>query len=130
MYFKDFDKWNAVKKRIHTDARQVNIRAGEVRWVSCGVNVGSEIDGKSESFTRPFLIIHVIGFALALVVPFSTKVKKVAGYTAFDFQGRQSALCIHQVRVISQRRILARKGRISERRLRSIKTEIKKFFHL
>jgi len=50
MYFKDFDKWNIVKKRVHTDEIKVSIRAGEIRWLSFGVNVGSEIDGKGESF--------------------------------------------------------------------------------
>ncbi len=130
MYFKDFDKWNGVKKRIHSEDLKVSIRAGEVRWVSCGVNVGSEIDGKGESFTRPMLVVHVVGSALALVVPFSTKLKEVAGYLPFEFQGKKISLCVHQMRIISQRRILARKGRISDNRLRQVKSEIKKFFAL
>ncbi len=130
MYFKDFDKWNGVKKRIHADERKVSIRAGEIRWVSCGVNVGSEIDGKGESFTRPALIAHVVGSVLALVVPLSTKTKNVAGYIPFEFQGKQISICVHQMRIISQRRILARKGRISDKRLKQVKTEIKKFFDL
>ena len=75
MYFKDFDKWNEVKKRVHHEERKVNIRSGEIRWVSFGVNVGSEIDGKGISFTRPALILHVIGSHLALIAPMSTKVK-------------------------------------------------------
>ena|SRR3989338_9533200 len=130
MYFKDFDKWNSVKKRIHSDERKVSIRAGEVRWVSCGVNVGSEIDGKGESFTRPMLVAHVVGSVLALVVPLSTKLKEVAGYIPFEFQGKHISLCVHQMRIISQRRVLARKGRISEKRLRQVKSEIRKFFSL
>lgn len=130
MYFKDFDKWNDVKKRIHEDGRKVSIRAGEVRWVCCGVNVGSEIDGKGESFTRPALVLHVVGSVLALVVPLSTRIKDVAGYLPFEFQERQISLCVHQMRIISQRRVLARKGRISDKRLRQVKSEIKKFFTL
>ena len=130
MYFKDFDKWNIVKKRVHTDEMKVSIRAGEIRWVSCGVNVGSEIDGKGESFTRPALVAHVVGAVLALVVPLSTKLKNVAGYVPFEFQGKQVSVCVHQMRIISQRRVLARKGRISDKRLKEIKMEIKKFFDL
>ena len=130
MYFKDFDKWNAVKKRIHADERKVSIRAGEVRWVSCGVNVGSEIDGKGESFTRPALIVHVVGSVLALVAPLSTKTKAVAGYVPFEFQGKQISICAHKIRVISQRRILSRKGKISDKRLAKVTKEIKKFFAL
>jgi mRNA interferase MazF len=128
MYFKDFDKWNSVKKRIHKQERRVNIRAGEVRWVCCGVNIGSEIDGKGESFTRPMLVVHVIGSTLALVIPLSTRVKNVVGYVSFEFQQKHIALCVHQMRVISQKRILTRKGKISENRLEAVKTEIEKFF--
>jgi len=130
MYFKDFDKWNIVKKRVHTDEIKVSIRAGEIRWVSFGVNVGSEIDGKGESFTRPALVAHVVGAVLALVVPLSTKLKNVAGYVPFEFQGKQVSVCVHQMKIISQRRVLARKGRISDKRLKEVKTEIKKFFDL
>ncbi len=86
MYFKDFDTWNTLKKKLNDEDRQTNIRAGEVRWISCGVNVGSEIDGKGISFTRPALILHVVGSVLALVVPLSTKVKNIAGYIPFEFQ--------------------------------------------
>jgi len=129
MYFKDFEKWNLVKKRIEIEERKVNIRAGEIRWVAFGVNIGSEIDGKGVSFTRPALVIHVIGSHLALVVPMSTKVKEIAGYVPFEWKGKVTALCIHQMRIISQKRILSRKGRISDHRLEEIQKEIKKFYH-
>jgi len=129
MYFKDFDKWNEVKKHTDNNDTKVSIRAGEIRWVSFGVNVGSEIDGKGESFTRPGLILHVIGSHLAFVAPLSTKVKEVAGYLPFNWKGTTTALCIHQIRTISQKRILSRKGRISEDKLKAIKDEIIKFYN-
>lgn len=129
MYFKEFDKWNEVKKQINKKDREIYIRAGEIRWVSYGVNVGSEIDGKGESFTRPALILHVIGSHLTLVAPLSTRVKEVAGYIPFDWKGETTALCIHQIRIISQKRILSRKGRISEDKLKATKNKIKEFYN-
>ena len=93
-----------------------------------GVNVGSEIDGKGESFTRPALVIHVIGSHLALVVPMSTKVKEVAGYVPFEWKGVTTALCLHQTRIVSQKRILSRKGRISKTRLKEVKSQVARFF--
>ncbi len=128
MYFKDFDSWNSLKKKLNDEPHRPNIRAGEVRWISCGVNVGSEIDGKGDSFTRPALVVHVVGSVLALVVPLSTKIKTVAGYFPFEFQGQKASLCVHQTRVISQLRVLARKGKISEKRLAEVKAEIRTFF--
>jgi mRNA interferase MazF len=130
MYNKDFDAWNIVKKRIQEEERKVYIRAGEVRWAVIGVNVGSEIDGKGTSFTRPVLVLHVIGSYLALVVPLSTKKKETTGYISFEWKGNTNSLCVHQIRIISQKRILARRGRVSEKRLIKIKKKIKDFFSL
>lgn len=130
MYFKDFDRWNLVKQHVNNEDRKTSIRAGEVRWVAIGVNVGSEIDGKGASFTRPALIINVVGSTLALIVPMSTKVKEIPGYLPVTFQDRQVALCILQTRVISQKRILRRIGKLSERKVWEYKRVIKSFFSL
>jgi len=130
MYIKDFDKWNEIKKQISSQNSEVHIRAGEVRWVALGVNIGSEMDGKGMSFTRPALITYVIGARLALVIPMSTKLKDVIGYQSFDFQGKAVSLCLHQMRTISQNRIFARKGRISDQRLALFRSEVSKFFSL
>jgi mRNA interferase MazF len=130
MYIKEFDAWNEIKKHVHATDMGVRIGAGEVRWASCGVNVGSEIDGKGVSFTRPVLVLHVICKTLALVIPLSTKLKEVPGYVSFEFKGKTASLCIHQARTISQRRILTRMGRISDSRLAEVKQEFKDFFNL
>lgn len=128
MYIKDFDNWNNVKKRIQSENRTVTIRKGEIRWVSFGINVGSEIDGKGVSFARPALIIHVIGAHLALIIPISTKIKDIAGYVPFEWKDKTNALCIHQMKVVSQKRILSRMGKISENRLNEYKKIIALFY--
>jgi hypothetical protein len=58
----------------------------------------------------------------------STKVKDIPGYLSFEWKGKTTALCIHQLRIVSQKRILSRKGRISSNRLQQIKKEIRRFF--
>jgi len=127
MYIKEFDQWNTVKQRIHGEARTINIREGEIRWVSFGVNVGSEIDGKGVSFTRPALVLHVIGSQLALVVPMSTKLTEVPGYLPFFFKETWVSLCFNQVRVISQKRIYSRMGKVSIGKLQAYKIVLKRF---
>lgn len=131
MYFKDFDSWINVKKTLNKEERNVFIRAGEVRWISFGVNVGSEIDGKGVSFTRPALILHVIGSNLAMVVPMSTKIKNdTVGYIPFEFQDKNVSLCLHQMRIVSHKRILSRKGKVSKSRLDEIRGQVKEFYSL
>lgn len=128
MYIKNHVAWNEVKMQFDSGERKVSIRAGEIRWAAVGVNVGSEIDGKGDSFTRPVLIIHVIGSFLALVIPLTTKVKDTTGYYQFEWKDTINALCIHQIRIVSQKRILARKGKISPDRLNEVKDLVKDFY--
>ena len=130
MHIKDFDKWNNVKKNLNKEERKITIRRGEIRWVSLGINIGSEIDGKGESFSRPALIVHVIGNHFALVIPMSTKIKDIAGYVPFEWKDKTFSLCVHQTKVVSQKRILRRLGRVSDNKLQKHKDEIKKFFSL
>ena len=130
MYFKDFDTWNGAKKRVQRETRSINIRAGEVRWVAVGVNIGDEIDGKGTSFTRPSLVVTVSGSSTALIVPMSTKTKDITGYIVLKWKEKRVSFCIHQMRVVSQKRILKRVGKLSDRKFQYIKNEIKKFFSL
>ncbi len=130
MYFKDFDNWNKVKKNIEKEKPKIHIRIGEIRWASIGVNIGSEIDGKGASFTRPVLILNVIGKNLALVIPMSTKIKDIAGYHTFQWKNKDISLCIHQIKIISQKRIFTRYGHISDKRLAEVKKVVKQFHKL
>lgn len=98
--------------------------------VLCGINIGSEIDGKGDSYTRPVLIIHVIGPLLALVIPLTTKDKKVPGYYNFNFQGKVMTLCINHIKIISSKRLLRRKGKIPKDKLIEIKKLVKDFYLL
>lgn len=53
MHEKDIIGWAMLKDSIDQKGRSVYCRAREVWWVSIGHNVGHEIDGKSERYTRP-----------------------------------------------------------------------------
>ncbi len=131
MYIKSFDKWNSVKKQLNNEDSGVFCRAGEIRWVSIGVNVGSGMDGKGESFNRPCLIADMFSDKLALVFPMTTSVKKSAGYIPIKLNdGRVVSVCIHQARTVSPKRILKRIQVISKSKLQEIKDYYKKFYRL
>lgn len=131
MYQKDFDDWNEVKKRINNDVTKSHIRAGEVRWASLGVNVGSEIDGKGTGrYNRPVLILDTMGAHLALVIPLSTSIKKRAGYKQISLNEREVSLCIGQLKSISTNRIFDRVSKLSNDRLSEVKKMTKDFWHL
>ncbi len=130
MYIKDFLAWFKIKSKIHQLEHSLVVRRGEIRWVCIGINVGSEIDGKGDDFARPCLILHVIGKSMALVIPLTSKSKTIPGYIPFEWKDKHDSICVHQMRVVSQKRILGRLGKISEGRLQDIKEHIKKFYSL
>lgn len=75
---KDFDDWNKQKK-ILENIPEPYFREGEVWWLSLGVNIGKEMDGKGEWYRRPVLIVKKFNQYGCLVVPLS-KVKKKDRY--------------------------------------------------
>jgi mRNA interferase MazF len=129
-YMKDYPGWMGVKRNLDEQEMTQFVRPGEIRWASLGINVGSEIDGKGASFTRPVLIVSVVGKHLALILPITSKIKDLPGYVSFEYADNHDALCIHQIRVISQKRIFNRISKISETRLEIYKEKIKSFFYL
>lgn len=130
MYIKKFSEWFKVKERLNDATPVTFCRAGEIRWVSFGVNVGSEIDGKGESFTRPALIIHASGTHVALVVPLTTQTKSIKGYLPLEWKQKKNMLCINQMGVVSQKRIFSRLSKISDAKLSQVKEEIRQYYLL
>ncbi len=124
MYQKNFEQWNLIKQQINYENRSVRIRAGDVCWIFVGVNVGSEIDGKGESFLRPALILNVMGDDLVLIIPLTSKQKQLPRYIPLEIQDRTSFLCLHQLKVVSQNRILRRIEHISDSRLASVRHNV------
>jgi mRNA interferase MazF len=130
MYIKQFDTWNTVKQKVEKEARGINARKGEVRWCALGVNVGMEIDGKGNGFTRPILVLRVIGNQLALIAPLSTKLKTIPGYFEIEFKGQQISVCANHVRIISQKRLYDREGKLSDKKFSDIQERIFNFLKM
>ena len=127
MYFKNFDEWNLVKKKIENEERSITLRKGEVRWCSLGVNVGAEIDGKGVGFTRPVLILRVIGNKLALVAPLSTKIKEIPGYIKIKIKNKDVSICANHIKIISQKRIFERHTKLPNNTFLTVRDQIFEF---
>ncbi len=130
MYIKDFLSWTKNKIDLNKDSKENLARYGEVRWAAVGVNIGSEIDGKNDNFTRPVYIVSAAGPDLCLVIPMSSKLKNVSGYFEIEVAEEKVSLCVHQMRVISKKRILGRIENLSSNKQNYIKKIIKQYYNL
>ena len=130
MYIKNFKDWLCRKEKIEKEKAVKRFRNGEIRWVSLGVNIGAEIDGKGESFNRPCVLVSFSSDSLALVFPMSSKIKNLPGYVKIKIKEEEVSVCIHQAKVISTKRIFERITTISEDKLTTLKEAYKNFYHL
>lgn len=53
---KRFVKWIILKEKLHNIGRLRTIHEGEIWWCAMGENVGVEINGKHDVFSRPVLV--------------------------------------------------------------------------
>jgi len=119
---KDFFKWIGIKKTLHD--RTVTppyFKEGEMWWCHLGENIGSEIDGKGDFFTRPIVIYKKLGSESLLAIPTSTKQKEGSWYVSFQHKGIHELALLSQVRIISFRRLKEKIGTISDSEMQEIK---------
>jgi malate dehydrogenase (oxaloacetate-decarboxylating) len=106
IYKKDFEKWGKLKQKIDKSMHVPPIvKEGEFWWASLGVNVGSEIDGKSGDFTRPVFIIKKLANKTFLVAPATTSNRDGYLYFKTKFDNFESTLSLNQIKVISYKRL-------------------------
>ena len=122
------DEWNAVKKGI--DRQNIRRQANPKRifWVSIGQNVGSEVYGKSEIFTRPVLVIKAFFNHTFLGVPLTSKTQNKSGkfYHKFtDSKGKEQVALLGQIRIFDARRIETYIGKVKDCDFAEIKRKIK-----
>jgi len=113
-YFKNFDKWNSLKKEL--DARIISDsifpHEQEIWWCSLGVNVGSEQDGKNELFERPVLVLKRINKDLLITVSLTSKIMESEYRIVTESTGEKSDILLSHIRTLSSKRFMRRVGRI------------------
>lgn len=112
---KRFLEWIGIKQKIHDKlSYPLFFKEGEIWWCIVGENVGIEINGKGETFTRPVLVYKKLSREGFLGIPLSTKIKDGSWYVSFLFQEKETCANLGQVRVFSTARITEKIGTLDE----------------
>ncbi len=110
---KNFDIWNEVKKKIDVgEHKPPFVSERDLWWVNVGENVGSEINGKSDIFSRPVIIFKKLSHGFYFVIPTTTKEKEGSWFVPFVHGGKNMCACLHQARVMDYKRLLNKLGKI------------------
>ena len=107
-YIKRFDEWIQQKKKLdaHAATSALYVKEREVWWISIGVNVGAEIDGKNELFERPVLIFRKVGREQFYGLPLTSKEKSGPFYRLVHYSDSTGNVCLSQLRVFSTKRLI------------------------
>jgi mRNA interferase MazF len=121
---KDFDSWNEKKKINNEKPPIVGVHEREVWWVSLGLNIGIETDGKNEEFERPVLVLKRFNIEMIWILPITSQVKSTSFHENFTLQGKGYYAALTQIRTVSTRRLLRKSGTIPKKDFRNIRKRV------
>ena len=116
-------EWNVVKEDFHCtpNSKLQFVRNGEIWWVGVGENVGVEINGKSEYFSRPVLVLKKLSHYGFMGIPLTSQRHKGSWYVPFIFQGNVETAVLAQAKVFSTARLYGRIGQIPDTDLEKVR---------
>lgn len=124
---KDFDGWIEKKKGCHyKTSLPPMFKERDIWWVSIGINVGFEEDGKHDKYIRPVLIIRKFNRDLFLGIPMSTRLKDNPYYIKVTVNKQVISVLISQIRTFSARRIQDKLAEIDTKDFKKVKESVVK----
>ena len=128
---KNFKEWHSVKERLHKETKKTIVpKEREIYWVSVGVNIGHEQDGKGNIFSRPVLVLKVYTKNLFFGVPLSTQIKQGSFFFEFEFNGKKSNALVVQGRIYDTKRLENRMGMIPNETFNNLKKQLKELLNV
>lgn len=124
-------KWTGLKYILHSENKGIKtFREGEIWWTACGENVGVEINGKSNVFSRPVIIFKRINQYSFVGIPTTSREKTGNWYVKICFHQHPTWAVLAQQRTFSVNRLYTRIGRLDEYDLLKLKLGLKEFLEI
>lgn len=123
--YKDFDLWSHEKKKIQSLGLQKLFHEREIWWVSFGVNIGREQDGRGDNFERPIIILKKLSADTLICLPLSTKKKLKIFQASVTHDNVQGFALLDQIRVIDSKRLVRKVGMIGLNEFMVLKEKMK-----
>ncbi|MDB5265189.1 MAG: hypothetical protein JWN64_760 [Parcubacteria group bacterium] len=112
---KRFLEWVGIKERIDSSTHKAPlVSERDLWWANIGENVGSEINGKGNLFTRPVLILKKLKYDFYLVAPCTTQQHEGEWYVHVKVGDVDNYICLHQIKSIDHRRLHRRLGKVTK----------------
>lgn len=121
----NLDDWFVLHEHLNNKRKGRTFQEREVWWCSVGLNIGTEIYGKSATFSRPVLVIKKFNRLRFLGAPLTSQCDKRDYRYPISFKGKEGRVIFDQVRIFDSRRLLNQEVQISEKQFEKIKAAFK-----
>ncbi len=121
---KHFNNWIKLKAKLHFAGCVRAIKDGDIWWCAVGENIGAEINGKNELFSRPVLIVRKLSRYNFIAVPLTSKQHIGSWYAEFVFKDKKQIAVLSQVRDLSVSRLYKKMGEVSESDLELVRERL------
>jgi len=119
---KRFLEWVGLKEKLHEQKHRPPLfKEGEIWWCYTGENVGIEMNGKGEQFTRPIFVFKKYDKYSFLGLPLTTKTKVGTWYVPIRFGEKDQIVVLVQGRVFDYRRLKEKIAELEESESRKIR---------
>jgi len=127
---KKFSEWNELKIQLHNNKKEQYFKERDIFWVSIGVNIGFEQDGKGEIFSRPVLIVKKYGKNIFFGIPLSTQLKEGSFFFDFELDGQKSSALLVQARIYDAKRLENKIEKLSVEDFKRLKIKLGELLEL
>ena len=128
---RNYKDWMPVKEDIQRKGVLRKFKEWEIWWCSIGENVGVEINGKGDKFTRPVSVYHKFSKYGFMGIPSTTKNHIAVApdwYVNFKFKGNDEYAALHQLERVSVFRLCRKMGELDDVDIAKIKAGFAKLY--
>ena len=122
--------WFRFKLKLWNKGSKIIFKQRELWWCSLGINLGEEIFGKGEKFTRPVLIFKKFTSNSFLGLPLTSQPKAGSWYVEVTQAGKRSSVMLNQARVLDRKRLTNRIGTLDDQDWQAVCQKFLEFFTL
>ena len=120
--------WLKLKIMLWQKESKVVFKQGEIWWCSLGFNIGEEIFGKGDKFTRPVLIYKKFTSNSFLGLPLTTHGKKGSWYVEVKVKKEMQYVLLNQARILDKKRLTTKLGSMTIVDYQKVKKRFLEFY--
>jgi len=127
-YIKFLQDWCRLKVGLFNKESKVIFKQGDIWWCSLGMNLGEEMFGKGERFTRPVLVFRKFTTNSFLGLPLTKQEKQGSWYVEITVHGEKNWIMLNQARVLDKKRLTNRVAALDANDFRKVKERFLEFY--